>query len=674
MFYHQEILKRRGGKFGIIWLAATKINKLKRRDFCEVNLQKTCDDIIEHIMGRMEGNPSRKKKIRLSLYLSSQLMYGTTQVLAKQSEFLLDDASTFFTRVRIAFVSTPDTEIDLKGISRCDMVTFPDMATIDSPGRPGFDPSFGLMRMGPSEAKISYPELEMWRVESSMVIPGSPYLSPIPTRRRSSTSSKRESERHMMQQEIESLHSAHTVSSKEEITIREEEIRIPEIEVPGEKDLPTFDGKELDLILEEPMDPNVNWVDVLSSRRSDKPPKKTTMEQVDRDQATLSPKETTPFSRHEVEIPQRREITLSPGVTPIPKMTPVKAPRMRPSLTMQLTPVTPSPIRRRKKRHLCVDRETQISKTQLRSNMKTGSDTCLPFVLPDPKNSSVNDLFNRPGKRALNHPSIFPLWEQNTQFGILETASDQGIPVWCVPDLHLQEEEEPRSRKRLRVSSPPITSPSQNFGPDVSLVPPAEPSDMPLDMLSIEIARDPSVSMERSRHGDVTPVSIHRSHSVLSDEVDKSRDSFTEEPKKRRSSRRTRSRGGTSSEDDLADVVARTLSEVSFPTKEDASVVGNLSVVQEEELHLDHVHDIPPITAEPQTSSLQRDILVRTIEELERQEESLTFRNVCPVEYSSRKKAASMFTALLDLCAENKLEAEQYRPYDDIYITKGQEW
>ncbi|XP_033756031.1 uncharacterized protein LOC117338793 isoform X2 [Pecten maximus] len=344
---------------------------------------------------------------------------------------------------------------------------------------------------------------------------------------------------------------------------------------------------------------------------------------------------------------------------------------------MQLTPVTPSPIRRRRQRHLCVDRDTQISKELLRNNMKAGADTCLPFVLPDPKNSTVKDLFSRPGKRALSHPSILPLWERNTKYGISETDSDRGIPVWSVPDLHLQEEE-PRSRKRLRTSTTPAekpASPPRDMGPDVTTVVPTVDPEVTLEMPSIEIARDPSVSMEKSRHGDVTPVSIHRSRSLISD-VDKSKDSFTEEPsaKRSRSSRKTRSRGGTSSEDDLMDVAAQTISEASFPTREDISITGNLSVVQEEELHVSHLREMPSIVAEPEPSTPQRDILIRTVDRLDRQEAPTTFQHICPVQSSSRKMVAKMFSTLLNLCAENKLEVEQHRPYGDIYIRKGQNW
>ncbi|XP_021364000.1 meiotic recombination protein REC8 homolog isoform X1 [Mizuhopecten yessoensis] len=670
MFYHQGILQKRGGKFGIIWLAATRIEHLKRRELCEVNLQKTCDDIIDHILVRVQAKTPGKKRTRFSLYLSSQLLYGATRVLAKQSDFLFSDASTFFTRVRMAIAADAEAEIDLKGIFRCETVTIPDMATIDSPGRPGFDPTFGLMRMGSSEAKITYPELEMWRVNSSMVIPGSPYLSPIPKRRGSSPASKDSS--HVIQPE---LGSPHTVSSKDEITIREEEIQIPDIEVPGEKDLPTFDGKELDMILEEPLDPNINWMNILSPVVPE-PPKETTLDQMAQEQGTLSPKEQTPFSRPDGELPQRRDMALSPGVTPIPKMTPVQAQRMRPSLTMQLTPVAPSPVRRRRRRHLCIDRNTQISKEQLRNNMKTGADTCLPLVLPDPQNSTVKDLFSRPGKKALNHPSILPLWESNTKYGISETDSDRGIPVWSVPDLHLQEEAEPRSRKRLRISTPPIeklASPPQKVRQDVTMETSLLP-EVAQDMPSIEIPRDTSISMERSRHGDVTPVSLHHSRSLLSD-VDKSKDSFTDEPsaKRSRSSRKTRSRGGTSSEDDLADITARAPSDVSFPTREDVSVAGNLSIVQEEEMHVSRLQDIPAMVAEPQLSH-HRDILIRTIDRLDREDTPTTFQHICPPLSSSRKMAAKMFSTLLELCAGNKLEVEQYHSYDDIYITKGQNW
>ncbi|XP_060084443.1 meiotic recombination protein REC8 homolog [Ylistrum balloti] len=258
-------------------LAATRIEHLKRRELSEVNLQTTCDDIIDHIMVRLHATTPGKKKTRFSLYLSSQLMYGVTRVLKRQSEFLFSDVSTFFNRVRMAFVTDVEGEIDLKGILRCEMVTIPDLANFDSPGRPGFDPAFGSMRMKSSETKITYPELEMWKVNSS-IIPGSPYLSPVPKKRGSSSVSKDDS--HMIQPEVGS---PHTVSSREEITIQEEEIKIPDIEVPGEKDLPTFDGKELDMILEAPPDPNINWMDVLSPLVPE-PPKDASVEQMAQDQ------------------------------------------------------------------------------------------------------------------------------------------------------------------------------------------------------------------------------------------------------------------------------------------------------------------------------------------------------------------------------------------------------
>ncbi|XP_060084456.1 uncharacterized protein LOC132563719 [Ylistrum balloti] len=363
-------------------------------------------------------------------------------------------------------------------------------------------------------------------------------------------------------------------------------------------------------------------------------------------------------------------------MTPIPKMTPVHAQRMRPSLTMQLTPVTPSPVRRRRRQHLCIDRNTQISKDQLRNNMKTGTNTCLPLVLPDPRNSTVKDLFSRPGKKALNHPSILPLWKSNTKYGISETDSDRGIPVWSVPDLHLPEEVEPRSRKRLRISTLPtekLASPSRNVEKDITIEPITD-QEVALDMPSIEMVRDPSISMETPRHGDVTPASLHRSRSLVSD-VDKSKDSFTEEPsaKRRRSSIKTRSKGGTSSEDDVADVTARALSEVSIPTTEDVSLAGNLSVVQEEEIHISHIQDIRPTEAEPQPTP-SRDLLIRTIGRLDGQETPTIFQHICPPLTSSRHMAAKMFSTLLDLCAENKLEVEQPHPYGDIYISKGDNW
>ncbi|KAM3872973.1 meiotic recombination protein REC8 homolog [Diretmus argenteus] len=59
----------------IYGLVATKGIKVPRRDFLKVNVESTCDDIMDYVLERVPPPPGLPLP-RFSLYLSSQLQYG----------------------------------------------------------------------------------------------------------------------------------------------------------------------------------------------------------------------------------------------------------------------------------------------------------------------------------------------------------------------------------------------------------------------------------------------------------------------------------------------------------------------------------------------------------------------------------------------------------------------
>ena len=102
MFYEKSLLAKRG-KFGVIWIAATREKCLKKRDYIAVDLKEQCSFLIEHIMQQPKDTHYSKSKrehglVRFSLYLSAQLMFGVVRVFQHQHCILLEDLNSALSR------------------------------------------------------------------------------------------------------------------------------------------------------------------------------------------------------------------------------------------------------------------------------------------------------------------------------------------------------------------------------------------------------------------------------------------------------------------------------------------------------------------------------------------------------------------------------------------------
>ncbi|XP_055019871.1 meiotic recombination protein REC8 homolog [Boleophthalmus pectinirostris] len=91
MFYYPAVLRRHTGCFSTVWLVATKGIRVTRRDFLKVNVTKTCDDIMDYLLERVEPPRADLPRPRFSLYLSSQLQYGVILVYHRQCAILLEE-------------------------------------------------------------------------------------------------------------------------------------------------------------------------------------------------------------------------------------------------------------------------------------------------------------------------------------------------------------------------------------------------------------------------------------------------------------------------------------------------------------------------------------------------------------------------------------------------------
>ncbi|EMR10979.1 hypothetical protein PNEG_00582 [Pneumocystis murina B123] len=124
MFYSQEILTRRKGGLGVIWLAATlgsksSFKKLQRKEILSVNVPKACEYLSE---------PPEP----LALRLSSNLMMGVTRIFDQQYGFFYTDVQLTHAKIRkeLATISLEKANIDLpKTKTRTDLFTL-----VDDPG------------------------------------------------------------------------------------------------------------------------------------------------------------------------------------------------------------------------------------------------------------------------------------------------------------------------------------------------------------------------------------------------------------------------------------------------------------------------------------------------------------------------------------------------------------
>ncbi|CAL8093452.1 unnamed protein product [Calicophoron daubneyi] len=96
MFYSVELLSAHHGKFGLIWLAATHMRKtLTRRELNSVDIVDACNEVMSSILGRV--------KIRMSLYLASQLTFGLCIIYREKTKSVLRDLQELYTRSGFTF-------------------------------------------------------------------------------------------------------------------------------------------------------------------------------------------------------------------------------------------------------------------------------------------------------------------------------------------------------------------------------------------------------------------------------------------------------------------------------------------------------------------------------------------------------------------------------------------
>ncbi|KAG7474121.1 meiotic recombination protein REC8-like [Solea senegalensis] len=143
MFYYPAVLNRHSGCFSTIWLVATKGIRVPRRDFLKVNVQNTCEDLMQYVLERVPPPRPGLPQPRFSLYLSSQLQYGVIMVFHRQCAILLEEIHTIVGQLLKRMASQ---NIDLDDPTR-QALMLPDALSLLEETEGAQDPLFGVMSM-----------------------------------------------------------------------------------------------------------------------------------------------------------------------------------------------------------------------------------------------------------------------------------------------------------------------------------------------------------------------------------------------------------------------------------------------------------------------------------------------------------------------------------------------
>ncbi|XP_035617154.1 meiotic recombination protein REC8 homolog isoform X1 [Oncorhynchus keta] len=144
MFFSPSVLNRHTGCFSTIWLAATKGIKIPQKDFLKVNVQRTCNDIMDYVLVRVPAPLPGLPRPRFSLYLSSQLQYGVIIVYHRQCGMLLEEIQHILDR--LAKTRTAQ-KIDVDESDR-HTLSLPDVLSLLEESEWAANPFFGEIHSG----------------------------------------------------------------------------------------------------------------------------------------------------------------------------------------------------------------------------------------------------------------------------------------------------------------------------------------------------------------------------------------------------------------------------------------------------------------------------------------------------------------------------------------------
>ncbi|XP_077796904.1 meiotic recombination protein REC8 homolog isoform X2 [Macaca mulatta] len=525
MFYYPNVLQRHTGCFATIWLAATRGSRLVKREYLRVNVVKTCEEILNYVLVRVQPPQPGLPRPRFSLYLSAQLQIGVIRVYSQQCQYLVEDIQHILERLHRAQLQIRiDMETELPSLLLPNHLAM--METLeDAP-----DPFFGMMSVDPRlPSPFDIPQIRHL-LEAAIPERVEEIPPEVPTE-------PRKPDRILV-----------TVLPPEAITLQEAEpIRMLRIE--GEQELPEVSRRDLDLLIAEEDEAilleklreelRVPEGEIVVPRLS--PPAPAEVEGIAEALPVLVPEELRPTG-------------WEPGAL-LMEVTPPEELRLPapPSPELRRPPVFPPP-RRRRRRLLFWDKETQISREKFREQLQTRAHCweCPKVQPPERTITGPAELFRTPTLSGWLPLELLGLWthcaqpppralrrelpeeaaeeerrkaEVPSEIEVPREALEPSGPLMLSSELSLEAAEEEKSRISLippeeRWAWAEVEQPEP---PALPVVPelPEVPMEMPLvlppelELLSLEaVHRAVALELQANREPDfsslVSPLSPRR--------------------------------------------------------------------------------------------------------------------------------------------------------------------
>ncbi|VFV17631.1 Hypothetical predicted protein [Lynx pardinus] len=537
MFYYPNVLQRHTGCFATIWLAATRGSRLVKREYLKVNVVKTCEEILDYVLVRVQPPLPGLPRPRFSLYLSAQLQIGVIRVYSQQCQYLVEDIQHILERLHRAQlqIRIDMVETDLPSLLLPNRLAM--METLeDAP-----DPFFGMMSVDPT-------------LPSPFSIPQIRHLLEAATPERLLEEIPPEVPMEPMKPDRIPV----TVLSPEAITLQEAEpIRMLQIE--GERDLPEVSRRDLELLIAEEEEA------ILLEEREEYKEEPRALEG-DTILPSLSPPalaqvegaaEPLPVPVPEEPKPAGWEPeVLLIEVTPPPelRLPAPPSPERRPPVAPY--PVSPPARRRRRRQLLFWDKETQISREKFREQLQTRAHCweCPKVQPPERTIRSPTELFQTPTHSGWLPPELLSFWTRCAQpppealrrrpplepeeaeeerrrtealsdIEVLREAQEPSGPLMVSSELSLEAAEEEKTRISLIPSeerwawaeAEQPEAPALPVVPELPEVPMELPLELPLEpeLLSLEaVYRAVAQELQANREPDfsslVSPLSPRR--------------------------------------------------------------------------------------------------------------------------------------------------------------------
>ncbi|DAA25868.1 meiotic recombination protein REC8 homolog [Bos taurus] len=402
MFYYPNVLQRHTGCFATIWLAATRGCRLVKREYLNVNVVKTCEEILNYVLVRVQPPLPGAPRPRFSLYLSAQLQIGVIRVYSQQCQYLVEDIQHILERLHRAQlqIRIDMVETELPSLLLPDHLAR--METLeDAP-----DPFFGMMSVAP-------------------MLPD-PFDIPQVRHLLEAVTPEKVPEEIPPEVPVEPRKPERIRVTPEAITIQEAEpIRMLRIE--GELDLPEVSRRELDLLIAEEDEAILLEERRLGRTRLAVDELKEEPWAPEREITVPPPSPLALVGVEEAAEPLPREVLapeeLKPEV-PLPEVTPpleLRPPPIPVSPEWRRPPVPPPPrgppARRRRRQLLFWDEETQISRKEFQEQLQTRAH-CRECPMVQPPERMIRtpvELFRNPTYSGWLPPELLAFWTHCAQ-------------------------------------------------------------------------------------------------------------------------------------------------------------------------------------------------------------------------------------------------------------------